>query len=1165
MRRQLACAVVTATMVAAACTPSPPAQAGSGKATAGAPTPREVVSRDIDAPGFPDCSNWRYDAPKPDVLPVDYDAEEADFRVTSLRSDSGRASQHQLCGQKGPALDLAWGMSQGREDVVIAVLDSGIKWRDDDMVDLGDAAYLNRGELPLPSGSSVYDANGDGRFSISDYVGDPRVTDRNGTDSIDPEDLILDPAFSDGVDDDANGYVDDISGWDFLFGDNNPMDDVDYGHGTGEARDSTAVDGNGGAVGTCPQCRFLPVRVGDSFIADGTRFAAGVLFAVDSEADVVQEALGALNNPSVAQRAIDAAYSRGVPIVASMADEASQHGNLPALLEHTIPVNSITNRYEALGGVAEAVGVEGDYLALNGCTNFGGITWVTVPSNSCSSEATGLSAGMVGLIESHGRDAGLAPHPDLAGAGPGDNVLSANEVAQLLRSTADDVNFSTPAQGGRANEDAAENFWRYPTTPGWDAVTGFGRVNIFEALRAVDAGEIPPEADITSPEIYDVLGASGTLAVRGTVAARRSASFTYRVQWAPGLQTPPHPGADQWQTVGSGSGSGSTSGVLGSLSLSTIADALPNGGRGGSGTTEGPEQDRFAVRLRVVVTDAEGRNGVAQRQVFVHDDPDMITNERVAGAGATSPVFAAVDDTPGDELVLATDDGTVHVFGPGGDDIAGWPQTTPLTTWWPTWSETAAADGIEPPRSSVGIGAPIVVDLDGDDRVEIAVTDAGGHVNVWNREGEKVATMSVDPRFSQAEFTDGRNNLKRGFLSAPSAGDLDGDGDLEIVAAALDRHVYAWHHDGAPVDGFPVLVVDPGRVRAVDPVHHQVTFAAGATRGGELIVAPAIGDITGDGVPEIVVGAQEGYDEQVAVFPAIGLPGVSGNTRVYAISADGTSSTKGIDRSSEHPDDHAYVRGWPVPIALLLTEVLPLVGSGVNTQAAIGDMDGDGVGEVVVTSSGGPVYVLDGDGRSTLGRGFGVQLALDWLGTPRGARSDSPDGGLMVSAFGGPALGEIGGTPGLDVATTTVGLAQLADQLFAGDQRGDTQLTAWDGTTRAPLRGFPQRTSDLAFFVTPAIADVSGDGRAEVIAGNGVSLLDAIDADGDDAPGYPKLTGGWLVGTPGLGDIDGDGVAEMAVVRRDGVLMVFRTKGQLSDASWPRFGHDGRNSGTVPA
>ena len=40
------------------------------------------------------------------------------------------------------------------------------------------------------------------------------------------------------------------------------------------------------------------------------------------------------------------------------------------------------------------------------------------------------------------------------------------------------------------------------------------------------------------------------------------------------------------------------------------------------------------------------------------------------------------------------------------------------------------------------------------------------------------------------------------------------------MAAGLDRHLYAWHADGSPVDGFPVLLVDPAKVASVDPASH---------------------------------------------------------------------------------------------------------------------------------------------------------------------------------------------------------------------------------------------------------------------------------------------------------------------------------------------------------
>ena len=111
-----------------------------------------------------------------------------------------------------------------------------------------------------------------------------------------------------------------------------------------------------------------------------------------------------------------------------------------------------------------------------------------------------------------------------------------------------------------------------------------------------------------------------------------------------------------------------------------------------------------------------------------------------------------------------------------------------------------------------------------------------------------------------------------------------------------------------------------------------------------------------------------------------------------------------------------------------------------------------------------------------------------------------------------------------------MGFTRLLD-IQASDLQlpNDDELSSWQGSTGNLLPGFPQVTSDMAFFVTPAIADLDGDGTNEVIAGNGLYVLGAHDQQGDRPAGWPKLTGGWLVGTPALGDWDGDGKAELAV------------------------------------
>src|SRR5690606_30802867 len=135
--------------------------------------------------------------------------------------------------------------------------------------------------------------------------------DKNGNGVLDGGDIILN--FSDGIDDDDNGYVDDISGWDFMKDDNDPYDDTRYGHGTGEARDSVAEGNDGrGDIGGCPKCRYIPRRVADSFIADVNAFAQAVVYATDNGAKVVQCALGTVNMNAFGQAALSYAYFNGV-------------------------------------------------------------------------------------------------------------------------------------------------------------------------------------------------------------------------------------------------------------------------------------------------------------------------------------------------------------------------------------------------------------------------------------------------------------------------------------------------------------------------------------------------------------------------------------------------------------------------------------------------------------------------------------------------------------------------------------------------------------------------------------------------------------------------------------------------------------------------------------
>src|SRR5439155_20205744 len=154
---------------------------------------------------------------------------------------------------------------------------------------------------------------------------------------------------------------------------------------------------------------------------------------------------------------------------------------------------------------------------------------VSVESNSCSSDATGQSAGIAGLVYSAARNAvdkGLM-RPDASG-----RPLSAEEAKQLFRLAADDIDFSTPEPPGPPNNFATTlpASQRFVTTAGWDQITGWGRISANKLVRFVAAGQIPPQADITSPRWWQSLPTAGTTTVAGRVAAPRASSYTYEVQ-----------------------------------------------------------------------------------------------------------------------------------------------------------------------------------------------------------------------------------------------------------------------------------------------------------------------------------------------------------------------------------------------------------------------------------------------------------------------------------------------------------------------------------------------------------------------------------------------------------------------------------------------------------
>ena len=153
---------------------------------------------------------------------------------------------------------------------------------------------------------------------------------------------------------------------------------------------------------------------------------------------------------------------------------------------------------------------------------------------------------------------------------------------------------------------------------------------------------------------------------------------------------------------------------------------------------------------------------------------------------------------------------------------------------------------VDPPREV--LRTPVIGDIDGDLEPEIVDT-AGEHVYAWNTDGSEVSgfPVRVDPALSAVPLRTKTNHIKRGFGGAPVLGDLipetSGERKLEIVATALDQHVYAFNGSGNSLAGFPKKLREPGST----------------LDGAEIINTPALGDIDGNdgGRPEIVVPTNE--------------------------------------------------------------------------------------------------------------------------------------------------------------------------------------------------------------------------------------------------------------------------------------------------------------------
>lgn len=157
-----------------------------------------------------------------------------------------------------------------------------------------------------------------------------------------PDNVYFNPAeVLNGRDDDGNGYVDDVLGWNFVDGNGNPWDQA--GHGTHVAGVIAARTGNGeGMAGMHPAARILPLKV-LNFIGQGraSRVAEAIYYAVGQGARVINLSLGGDQLSKAARRAIEYAHGKGVVVVVAAGNDGRDiAGRGPAAMEQVITVGA---------------------------------------------------------------------------------------------------------------------------------------------------------------------------------------------------------------------------------------------------------------------------------------------------------------------------------------------------------------------------------------------------------------------------------------------------------------------------------------------------------------------------------------------------------------------------------------------------------------------------------------------------------------------------------------------------------------------------------------------------------------------------------------------------------------------------------------------------------